>query len=149
MKGKWIMWGLQWILGGLFIFAGVEKLSDPALFVFNIRAYQFTWLHDPAPAILAVGLPWLEIFCGLALIVNRLKSGALVLLIGMISVFSVAVSSAWYRGLDIECGCFGGGKKTGDYLPHLIQNGLILAGLVAVLWLVLKTPRSQAIGQVE
>ena len=52
-------------------------------------------------------LPWLEIVTAMALLLGRLYLGALLSVSGLGVVFAVAVGSAWWRGLDISCGCFG------------------------------------------
>ena len=45
------------------------------------------------------------------------------------------MSSAWARGLSIDCGCFGGGGATSDpqYLPEILRD-LLFLGLAT--WLV-------------
>jgi hypothetical protein len=53
-------------------------------------------------------------------------------------VFMVGIASAWARGLEIQCGCFGGGgnvkeSATPGYIRDLLRDlGLLLASA----WLV-------------
>jgi uncharacterized membrane protein YphA (DoxX/SURF4 family) len=56
--------------------------------------------------IVALTMPWIEIVCGIFLIVGfRLKANAFIAG-GMLVVFNVAVLYAMSLGLNIDCGCF-------------------------------------------
>jgi len=92
-------------LSGVFLYAGSLKAFDPAGFALSIDNYRL--LPYPVAAALAVYLPWLELFCGLGVLWPRTRLGALAVLIGLSLGFSGAIASAWLRGLDISCGCFG------------------------------------------
>jgi hypothetical protein len=48
-------------------------------------------------------------------------------------VFTLAITAAKVRGLDITCGCFGHASQHWSFPNHLATNLAILAGLV-VLW---------------
>jgi Methylamine utilisation protein MauE. len=78
---------------------------------------------------LAFYLPWLEIFCGIALILRRFYLGGLSILAALISVFVIATVAAKVRGLDITCGCFGHASKNWNFSTHLGLD-LVLFGLV-------------------
>ena len=82
---------------------------------------------------LAFYLPWLEIFCGLALIFRRLYSGALALLFALLLVFIGASIAAKARGIDISCGCFGHVSDQLSFAWHLVLVFALLAGVVALL----------------
>lgn len=118
---------LVFVFGAVFIFSGSVKAMDPQLFLVAIRGFRV--LPDPFAAWLALGLPWLEIFCGLAVICGFLRSGALLLLNVCLFVFLVAIAVAWSRGLDIECGCFGSAIKTGMGTELAMDLVLIAIGL--------------------
>src|SRR4051812_17028773 len=76
------------LIGGLFIYAGVIKALDPIQFGIDIDKYKIVpWTLGVR---LAFFLPWLEIFCGLALITRRLYAGALTILTGLMVVFIAA-----------------------------------------------------------
>src|SRR5207244_12261308 len=83
---------------------------------------------------LAFYLPWLEMFCGLALIARFLYRGALSILTVLILVFMLATVAAKIRGLDITCGCFGHASQHWNFSAHLAVDLAILAALLA-LWL--------------
>lgn len=120
---------LQWLaaagLGGTFIWAGVEKLDDPIRFMMDVRSYHL--VDDPLPALVSVGLPWLEILCGAGLILGVLYHGSVIAVTGMLLVFLGAILSAWQRGLKISCGCFGESTEISDYSELLTRDVSMLA----------------------
>jgi uncharacterized membrane protein YphA (DoxX/SURF4 family) len=105
----WLATAARALLGGVFVVAGALKLPDPAAAERAVRAYRL--LPETLVGPVAFGLPVLEIAVGLALLagvyVRTAALGAAVLLV----VFVAAVASAWARGLQIDCGCFGGGGQ--------------------------------------
>jgi putative oxidoreductase len=119
-------------LGALFIFAGAAKAYDPGVFAIEIQRYNLIpWI---TAALAAVYLPWLEIMVGALLILRWLEQGTLLLIACLLLVFTLALASATFRGLSIDCGCFGKAfAETGTIYP-LVRNILLLA-LVAFLWL--------------
>ena len=100
-----IEWGMRIILASAFIAAGVAKLIDTPAFVANLG--HFRLLPYPLTVALALYLPWLELWCGMAVVVRHKDQAALFMLVGLCAMFTVALASAWWRGLDIDCGCFG------------------------------------------
>jgi len=122
----------EFIVGGIFIYAGVIKALDPIRFASDIDNYKI--LPWAIGVRLAFYLPWLEIFCGLALIARRLYLGGLSILTVLTSIFIVATIAAKIRGLDITCGCFGHASKNWSFTGHLLLDLAIFAGLTA-LWI--------------
>jgi uncharacterized membrane protein YphA (DoxX/SURF4 family) len=102
---------LRVALGGLFVWAGVTKLADPGGFATDIANYRL--LPSLAP-LMAVTFPPVEVVLGLALVVApRLWRRAAALAIAvMMAMFTVAVAQAVARGINIDCGCFGGGSSS-------------------------------------
>ena len=122
---------LDVLIGGLFIYAGVSKVIDPVGFANDIDNYKtLPWAIGVR---MAFYLPWLEILCGLALILRRLYLGGVLLLTGLISIFIVASIVAKTRGIDITCGCFGHASKNLSFSWHLALDFTIMAALIA-LW---------------
>ena len=120
-------------LGAIFVYAGALKIWDPAQFATDVHHFQLTpWTIS---VLVAVYLPWLEAFAGVALIVRRLALGAALAIVGMTLIFSIALTSAWMRGLDISCGCFGKEEvkiKT-DFVQLMLRDAALLAAAVIVL----------------
>lgn len=112
-------------LGVLFVAASIYKIGMPGAFAHQIYNYKLlpSWAVNP----LAIVLPWLQLFCGAALIVNRWVAGASVLVALMMLAFLGALGSALARGLNIACGCFktGGSPATGwTFLRDLTLTAL-------------------------
>src|SRR5436305_15346536 len=118
------------IVGGVFIYAGAIKVLDPIRFANDIENYKILpWTIGVG---LAFYLPWLEIFCGLALILRRLYLGGLTILTALVLIFSGVTIAAKVRGLDIICGCFGHASPNCRFSGHLAVDQVIFAALVAL-----------------
>ena len=91
-------------LGGVFIYASLDKIANPAEFAKAIGNYHV--LPFGLENLLALFLPWLELLTGILLIVGIMVDGATILIISMNIVFIFAISQALARGISIECGCF-------------------------------------------
>lgn len=123
---KVLLFVLHLLLGGVFVWAGVAKALDPGLFLIDVRS--FALLPDPYAAWLAMFLPWLEIFAGLAVITGVLRKGGLLMLNGSLIVFLGALGIAWSRHTDIRCGCFGGGgDASANYVFYVTRDLALLA----------------------
>jgi len=120
----------EFIVGGIFIYAGVIKALDPIRFASDIDNYKI--LPWGISVRLAFYLPWLEILCGLALIVRRLYLGGLSILTALASIFIIATIAAKIRGLDITCGCFGHASKNWSFSAHIALDLSLLAALIAL-----------------
>jgi uncharacterized membrane protein YphA (DoxX/SURF4 family) len=153
---SYIFWRiLDFVLAGIFIFAGLSKILDLDRLIADLQQLQFASaladlrnLSPASPAEFASGidnfkilpwpvsvalafyLPWLEIFCALALVFRFLYRGALSILSVSIVVFTLATIAAKVRGLDITCGCFGHASQHWSFPAHLVTNLAILAGLL-------------------
>jgi putative oxidoreductase len=122
---------LALIIGALFIYAGAIKALDPIGFANDIDNFKILpWFVGVR---LAFYLPWLEILCGLALVMRRLYFGGLLILTTLTSIFIVASIAAKVRGLDITCGCFGHASKYLNFAGHLALDFVLLAALIFLL----------------
>ncbi len=126
------------ILGGVLVVAGALKVGDPDASVRAVRAYQL--LPDVLERSIGYGLPLLELAVGVLLLAGAATRLAAVASALLLLTFVVGVSSAWARGLQIECGCFGGGgaaqgDQSGAYLVELARDvGLLALSAWLVLW---------------
>jgi hypothetical protein len=129
-KVKFVWRIVNFIVGGVFVYAGALKALNPIRFASDIDNYKIL------PWTISVGLafyiPWLEIFCGLALITRRLYLGGLSILTALVSIFLIATIAAKIRGLDITCGCFGHASKNWSFSGHLALDLALLAGLLGL-----------------
>jgi putative oxidoreductase len=134
---------LRLILGGLFVCAGILKIKDPLAFSDSIASFQVlpSGLINP----LAIGLPPFEIILGFLLVIGPASRPAALGLLLLTGAFAGALLQALFRGLQVDCGCFGGGAPTA--LKNWISFGRdILLALIAG-WLYLRSqdpdPQSQ------
>jgi uncharacterized membrane protein YphA (DoxX/SURF4 family) len=95
------------LTGGVWIWAGAAKISDPYAARMAVRAYQL--LPVGVADVVGALLPTLEIVVGVALVLGLLTRGAAVVSGLLFVAFIIGIASAWARGLQIDCGCFGGG----------------------------------------
>jgi hypothetical protein len=104
-----LRWSLAFGLGGLLVYAGFAKLGDPAGFATEIANYR---VFPGAAPYLATVLPAVEIVLGGALLLfvrgGPWLQGAALATSGLMTVFTVAVGLVLVRGINLECGCFGG-----------------------------------------
>jgi uncharacterized membrane protein YphA (DoxX/SURF4 family) len=134
---EWFGLAARLVTGGVWIWAGVVKLPDPAVSVQAVRAYQLL----PSSAVPTVGqlLPVVEVVVGAALVLGILTRGAAVASALLFVLFVVGIASVWARGITIDCGCFGGGgfdpDATSKYPWEIARDvGLLLLSLY-VAWL--------------
>ncbi|YCM46367.1 MauE/DoxX family redox-associated membrane protein [Verrucomicrobiaceae bacterium 227] len=115
-------------LGAFFIWSGILKLQDLQAFTESVGNFQI--VGEPTDAVVAYLLPWVEIFAGLSVVSGIGKAGGLVIILGMLLVFNVAIAWVWSQGLNINCGCYGKGSEPTNYPLKLVANfGLMtLAG---------------------
>jgi uncharacterized membrane protein YphA (DoxX/SURF4 family) len=131
---------LRLAVAAVFLYAGAMKIWDfghmrSATPDFTVAIQNFRLLPSPDLAVLlAVFLPWLEVVAALTLFIRRLALGAATALLGMSAVFLAAVASAWWRGLDIACGCFGKDGAPADFRLLVLRNSALLAA-AAVLFI--------------
>ena len=119
------------LIGAVFVYAGAVKVIDPVTFARDIDNYKM--LPWKAGVSLALYLPWLEIFCGLALITRIFFRGGVFIVTSLMSVFIVASIVAKARGLDVNCGCFGHASTYLNFSWHLVLDFVLLGGLL-LLW---------------
>ncbi len=100
-------WGAvpaRWYLGVLFVAACLHKIAEPGSFALDIATYGI--LPLAAVNLVAIVLPWIELFAGAMLIAGWRVRAASLLVAAMMFVFLVALCIAVARGLDMSCGCF-------------------------------------------
>lgn len=132
LRMPWVVRLARVAIGLVFLAAALGKIGDTAAFAGQIVNYRLLPL---APVnLLAATLPWIELLAGLALVLGvRPRSGAVVAFALML-VFTVAVGSAWARGLDFECGCFGKASAATIGARKFAENlGLTLLAAIAAL----------------
>ena len=119
---------LRFVLAVLFLFAAWPKLLDPGAFLTSIEGFRL--VPRSVAWVAAFGIPWLEVVAAVALLIPPVERAARLLLAGLLLAFIAALLSAWARGLDVDCGCFGAapdGSTTALPLALLRNVALLLA----------------------
>ena len=118
-------------LGGLLVLAGALKLRAPVAFATEIANYQL--FPAVAPYVAAI-LPVVELVIGGALVFapRAWRRAAALGALGLLGGFTVAVGSAYFRRINIDCGCFGTGGGPITALTLARNLGLIAAALAVV-----------------
>ena len=92
-------------LGGLFLWASATKLTDPI--AFSHFVYNFHVVPPSLVNVIAISNPWLELVCGLFLVLGLFERGSALLLAILLVAFSAGIGYNIALGRSIECGCFG------------------------------------------
>ena len=134
----WASTAARVVLAAVWAWAAVTKIGDPAASVRAVRAYDLLpeWL---AKAV-GYGLPFLELSLAVLLLAGLATRLAAVASAALLAVFLVGIVSAAARGLQIECGCFGGGGsleagRSTAYTTEIVRDvALLLVSLFLVRW---------------
>ncbi|YAL81954.1 MauE/DoxX family redox-associated membrane protein [Dermacoccaceae bacterium W4C1] len=128
---------LRLVLGIVLIVAAGLKLENLAESRSATRAYEL--LPVEVANLVGTILPFAELTAGVLLVLGLLTRGSAIVAGVLMLVFIGAVSSAWARGLSIDCGCFGGGGTVAAnqtaYRSEIIRD-VALAACAA--WLVVR-----------
>lgn len=132
----WLATAARLVLGTVWIVSGSLKLGDLPASVRAVRAYQL--LPEAGAQVVGAGLPLVEVALGVLLVAGLGTRAGAVISVLLLTVFVVGISSAWLRGLRIDCGCFSSGGELGPgerpaYQGELLRDValLVLAGLLA------------------
>jgi uncharacterized membrane protein YphA (DoxX/SURF4 family) len=104
-RNRHLSFVLRLVVGATFIVSGAGKLPEGGAFVAKVEGF------DLLPGVLArfygTALPWVELAVGALLLLGLLSRFAAG--IGFLTALSfvIANSVSLYRGLNLECGCFG------------------------------------------
>jgi uncharacterized membrane protein YphA (DoxX/SURF4 family) len=142
-----VSWTAALLLGGVFLYASVDKIAAPREFAKIVYRYQLAgpndWLGVFPANVLAVTLPWLEVVIGVLLVTGLWRREAAAITAVLLVAFLGAVGYAMAQGIDIaNCGCFtvsGDGRAAGW---KLLAGDTALLALAVYLMAV--RPRSTA-----
>ena len=113
------------ILGGVFIYASIDKILHPGDFARMVANYKV--LTSPVLInLVGVILPWCEMLAGVLLIARIWAKGAWTILTGLTLVFIVLIAVTMARGIDVNCGCFSTSATSKVGWELLIRDILLL-----------------------
>ena len=132
---------LRVLMGAWFAYAGGLKVFGTGLdgFVSDIGNYK---LVSPQLAVAtAYIIPWVEVVAGISFMLGIFRKGAWWAMLGLVLAFTVSVGSAWWRGLDISCGCLGGTEKI-SYWRKAAEFAVYFVTLGYIGWVEWRRPRA-------
>jgi uncharacterized membrane protein YphA (DoxX/SURF4 family) len=121
------------MLGCIFIYASLYKIRHPDLFAKAVYNFQLT--PEVAVNLVAIWMPWLELFGGALLVFGLWVRGSVLLLNGLLVLFLGALGISLARGLDIHCGCFGAQSGHSMSVVTLLRDSVFLLLGLYVFWL--------------
>lgn len=137
----WIGLVARLILGGVFFLAGFLKIDEPEKSQMAVRAYEM--LPISVANLLGLLLPSAEVVIGALLILGSLTRFMAALGGFTMIVFIIAIAQAWARGLNIDCGCFGGGGTVAAGETKYLQEILRDTGLVFLAAYLIRYPSTK------
>jgi uncharacterized membrane protein YphA (DoxX/SURF4 family) len=122
---------LRLVLAWVFIRAGLPKIEDPVAFAVSIEGYRV--IGGALVLWTATALPWLELVIGIGILIPWIRRASGLTMGALLCAFIGLHASAWARGLDISCGCFGEGDNAEDYHLLILRNLALLAAVIFTL----------------
>lgn len=125
------LWLARLAVAVLFLGACLAKIRDPGAFA--LAVYRYRLLPGELVNGMALLLPWIEFTAGLAILAApaRWRAAGAGLILGMLGVFTLAISLNLLRGIEASCGCFSTRADAAvSDLWNLVRNG-------ALIWLTL------------
>ncbi len=130
----------RWLVGAVFLSMGIQKILHPIEFLKLVRQYDLVHSYQLLNLI-AAGLPWLEVFCGLLLIAGSAVRGTALVLVGLLLAFTAGILNralAIHAGgglafcaIRFDCGC-----GTGEVFVcrKLAENAVLTVLAAVVAW---------------
>ena len=126
---------VTWVLGLAFLITGFPHWANSYYFLGSIYAYQ---LVEPGLGqIAAMSMPIIQLVIALCLLTRVFLDASHLATMFLLAAFVIVQTSAYIRGLDISCGCFGPGYDStigwfslslvyGLFTFSLIRNAMFL-----------------------
>jgi len=129
----------RFVLGGLFIYMGLNKALHPVEFLKLLRQYEV--IHPYLLLnLVASTLPWFEVFCGLLLLLGVAVRGTSLMLVTMLIPFTIVVllralaihaaGGLPFCAIKFNCGCGAGEVLICRKLAENVLLTALSAGLV-------------------
>ncbi|MEO8363094.1 MAG: MauE/DoxX family redox-associated membrane protein [Ilumatobacteraceae bacterium] len=124
MSSDFIAWTCSALVGAVFVFAGVSKLTIG-------KQWPIQATNLGAPHILIPFIPWVEIVVGVGLIGRILSAVANIAALVLLLSFTALIVEQLRRGLRPPCACFGGRSRRPIGWSNVTRN-MVLVALVLV-----------------
>ncbi len=121
-----MVWLLSAVVGVVFVFAGVQKLTSWSSWQSDAQAQR-------VPLSIAVLMPVVEVVLGVALIALRPTRAVIWPAFAVLAVFTAHLVVRIRRGDDIPCGCFGSTRRVPPSWRDVWRNTALMVCLLASL----------------
>jgi len=118
---------VTWVFGVVFLISGMPHWGNPYFFLGSVYAYK---LVDPGIGqMVAIGMPLIQLVFAICFLTHTFLDAAHLGTLFLFLCFATVQSQAYFRGLDISCGCFGPDHDTaiGWYTLSIIYGLLVLS----------------------
>lgn len=139
LASPWLTVRVQIALGLFFVAAALPKIVDPPSFAHMVTNYRL--VPGPFVNLMALGMPWLELLAGLALILGIWTRTSAALVGALLLVFVGAISLNLARANAIDCGCFDvtaanrtHEERLADMRLVLLRDAGMLVMVAQILW---------------
>lgn len=120
------------VVGGIFIYASLDKITHPSDFARIV--YNYHLVPGNLVNLVAIILPWVELICGISVILGIYKEGGILIISFLTAVFILAIGINVIRGVDLECGCFTVSSKARGNALSLLFRDIGLLALCVYVW---------------
>ncbi len=104
LNQKLVQLSARLILGGVFIYASIDKIAYPKEFASIVMRYQI--LPEKLAIYFAFLLPWIELFLGIFVILGIFVRESAISLSFLVLIFMIAIMIRSLAGPIGNCGCF-------------------------------------------
>ena len=125
LTSEWLTIRVQLALGAIFVVAAWPKIADPPSFAHMI--YNYRILPGALINFSALVMPWVELLCGLALIIGVWTRAARTIIALLLLTFMTAIAINLARGNAIDCGCFDVSAAGKTYEERIHDMWFVLA----------------------
>lgn len=122
------------ILAGVFVSAALPKVQDPVAFASSVEGFRV--IGPGLSNWVALILPWLELITGIGILLPWIRRSSGIIIATLLLLFITLHASAWIRGLEISCGCFGSetSSEPTSYLRLIVRNTLLFAACLLTIY---------------
>lgn len=120
-----LLTGIHLVVAAVLVYSGLIHASQPYLFVHTVASYRL--VPEWAVGFSGLLIPYIQILLGLALGLGIAERAANLMAAVMFAAFSLAQISVLFRGIQIDCGCFGFAPSPVSVQTVLVSIALLIA----------------------